>query len=123
MKSIIITTSTFLLLSSGVAVAAPHHATVTIAAGNAQFEWDRNDDSRLDWEAVPPENTVWYNPAPAIAGRPSVYLQVRGAAARAEMKKAPLSPVPEPGVTAMLLVGFIILMLAGRVPRDEKFIA
>lgn len=119
MNALIITTSACLLLCNGAAGAA------TPAAVAVQYEWEHNGDNRLDWEAIPPDSTAWYKPRPdtPAAARHQAEPPARRPGPRAELKKAPLSPVPEPGVASMLLVGLVILMLAGRVPRAEKFSA
>lgn len=129
MKSIIIATSVSLSVSllfyAGASVAAPHTTPAMIVAETTQFEWDQvsgnSNGDALDWEAMPAENTNWWHPAdtaanPALRQRPA-----NRADPRAEMKKPPLSAVPEPSIASMLLVGLVVLTLAGQSPKDEKF--
>jgi len=128
MKSIIIATSvslSSLLFHAGAGVAAPAAPPAVGAAETAQFEWDRlsgkNSGDAVDWEAVPAQNITWSRPAdtaanPALRRRPA-----NRSGPRAELKKPPLSAVPEPSIASMLLVGLVVLTLAGQSHRDEKF--
>jgi hypothetical protein len=125
MKSIIIATSLSLLLYAGAGVAAPHTTPATVVAETTQFEWDQvsgnGNGAVLDWEAVPADNTTWSRPADTAANTATRHRPANRTEPRAELKKPPLSAVPEPSIASMLLVGLVVLTLAGQSQKDEKF--
>lgn len=125
MKSIISVTSMSLVLCAGASVAAPHTPPAIVVAETAQFEWDRvagtgNGDA-FEWESVPADDTTWAHRADAITNPAARQRPAYRTAPRAELKKTPLSAVPEPSIASMLLVGLIVLTLAGQSQKDEKF--
>ena len=125
MKSIISVKSMSLLLCAGASVAAPPTTPAIVMAETAQFEWDHvagtHNGDAFDWETVPAEDTTWSHP-PGNAANPALpHRPANRTAHRAELKKTPLSAVPEPSIASMLLVGLIVLTLAGQSHKDEKF--
>jgi len=125
MKSIISVTSMSLLLCAGASFAAPHTTPAAVVAETAQFEWDHvagtHNGDAFDWETVPADDSTWSHPPGAAANQALPQRPPNRTTPRAELKKTPLSAVPEPSIASMLLVGLIVLTLAGQSQKDEKF--